>query len=237
MSSTAPIEDVQHLLETARRLLDLDVVLLADVSGGLRTVAAVAGGHPSLPVGRTDALIDTVCHDVVLGQDRTIIPDVRLDPDTADIPTLVELGVAGHMCVPVTTDDGAVIATLCGMSAQPAPHLVAEDARVLRRIADRLAELVTTADPGAGTSTPDSDVTTRRWLDTLTNALTLAETAYLDARRLVFDTFTMGLPRPEDLSEAQRRALEALAEADAHVAEVRAGMHRHATPRSDETHG
>lgn len=137
---------VDRLLQVARQQLALDVVFLSHFSPLRRELLAVSGAHPFVEVGRSDPLDDTFCQQLVEGRLPAVIPDARTDPDTAGLPATTELDIGLHVGVPVALSDGSLFGTVCGFRHEADPDADWRTARVLRVIAQALAELLEPAE-------------------------------------------------------------------------------------------
>lgn len=133
---------VDELLEVARLQLGMEVAFLTRFRDSERAVIAIAGGHPSLHVGRSDPLDDTFCQRVADGRLPAVIPDAREDPDAAGLACTTDFRIGAHVGVPVALPDGSVYGTLCAFRSAPDPDLSWRDARVLRVVAQAIAALL-----------------------------------------------------------------------------------------------
>lgn len=88
--------------------------------GVLRVIAARNSGEDFVvPVGLEIPLALSPCHRVAGSVEPLIVPNMVLDPTTAELPTTVELAARAYVGVPVLRGDGTLFGTLCGLDPSP----------------------------------------------------------------------------------------------------------------------
>ncbi|EFC82286.1 EAL domain-containing protein [Parafrankia sp. EUN1f] len=79
---------------------------------------------------------------ILSGELPSLLPDVRGDPRTSDLPVVRELGIGSYAATPIVDTEGQVYGLLGGLSRQPCPTLHQSDGGFLRLLASFLTEFV-----------------------------------------------------------------------------------------------
>ena len=155
--------------------LGMEVAYVSEFRHGERVVthSVSAPGGPSLPVGTTHPVEETLCHLVATGGVPVLVGDAAADPVMGGHPHTVAFGVAAHAGVPLAVE-GRVRGALCCAATTPARTLNPRDETTLNAVADYLTGLLidepeATAEPGLRQLA--AAVTAGRDLQTLTRPL------------------------------------------------------------------
>jgi hypothetical protein len=129
---------LERVVELAHRHLGLDVVYVAELTGGKRLCRAVAGDAVSfgLSVGDGPPSDDTYSQLLVGGAIANVIPDTAVDRRVARLPGTLRGGIGAFIGVPLRLSDGTFYGTLCGMNHQPDATLSQRDVRFMSMLAE-----------------------------------------------------------------------------------------------------
>lgn len=132
---------VQGLLALAREQLGLALVAVGQFQGGKEVWRYVEGDGDSfgIHIGGEVPLEETYCQGVMEGRLPNLIPDVRLDERTRDLPTTREAHVGAYLGAPIAFSNGDCYGMLCCFSRHAEPQLGERDLRLLRILAGMLA--------------------------------------------------------------------------------------------------
>lgn len=103
----------------ARALTGATLAVVTVVTDTEAVVAAAAGWAPGVEPGATDLVEQVPCRLVVRTGLPVAIGDLSRDPRTTDDPTPLRLGLTSYLGVPLLTDDGCCVGTLCVLDARP----------------------------------------------------------------------------------------------------------------------
>ena len=146
--TVAPDAIYGRVLDLAHQHLGLDVAWISEFRGGEQRIRAIAGDGATFGDVMTGSTLDhstTYCSRVVDGALPSVVPDVRSDPRTRDMPVTSELDVGAYVGVPVTLPGGEVHGMLCSLNHSAAP-VDERDVQFLRLLADVLAREVHASD-------------------------------------------------------------------------------------------
>lgn len=134
--------DVDTILDVVRRHMGMDVAFVGEFSEGRRVFRHVSAeeGDPAIPVGSGDVLDETYCRRIADGNLAGAIPDARDHPDLRDLAVTAELDIRAYVGAPVVFSDGRLYGTLCSFSHRPDPTVTERDAKLIRLVADLVAE-------------------------------------------------------------------------------------------------
>jgi GAF domain-containing protein len=82
-------------------------------------------------------MVDTICERVLQGRLGAVIPDVRSEPELADVPHVRAGAIGAYLGVPLTTLD-ARLYFLCCLSRERRPDLGDREHRFLRGVAETI---------------------------------------------------------------------------------------------------
>ena len=133
------------LLALARDVLEMDLVLLTEVTGGREEVLRADGEWPGLDVdelrGRSLALEDTFCQRLLEGALPPYVGDVEGDPATGDLALARAFGVGAWMGARLQTS-GARLYVLCCLARETRPSLGQRDVHALSTLATSIANQI-----------------------------------------------------------------------------------------------
>jgi signal transduction histidine kinase len=112
----APAEEAfDRLTRLASRMLNAPVSTVTLVDSDRQFYMSCAGVPEPLATTRSTPLEFSFCkHTVVLGR-PLVVPDTRAHPDMRDNPAIEQFGVAAYAGIPLLTEDGHALGTLCVM--------------------------------------------------------------------------------------------------------------------------
>lgn len=133
-----------ELLGALRRRLNMDLAWLGRLDGDLLVLQVVSGDTSSFGLGPGSSVRreDSLYAKVLAGELPSLLPDVRADPRTRDVPVVAELGVRSYAATPVTDADGQVYGMLGCVGREPCVSLSQSDGGFLRLLATFLTEFV-----------------------------------------------------------------------------------------------
>ncbi|MGP0004648.1 MAG: EAL domain-containing protein [Acidimicrobiales bacterium] len=129
---------LDRVVELAHRHLGLDVVCIAELTGGMQRFRAVAGDAASFNValGAEQATDATYSRLLVAGEIAAVIPDTSADPHVAELRVTAEAAIGAYIGVPLRLSDGTLYGTLCGMDHEPDHTLGERDVRFMTMLAE-----------------------------------------------------------------------------------------------------
>jgi diguanylate cyclase (GGDEF)-like protein len=98
---TSGDEKIRPMLCLAQDALQMDAVMMNELTGDTMVIRALADSLRLFEVGRAFAVDDTLCSEVVKGKHSIIIPDLRADPDLYRNSLAVGTGLRGYSSVPI----------------------------------------------------------------------------------------------------------------------------------------
>lgn len=101
----------------ASRMLDIPVSLVSLVDKDRQFFKSSVGLKDDLATSRETPISHSFCQHVVATGERLVVNDTKNDSRVRDNPAVDEYGVATYMGVPLKTQDGHVLGTLCAMSS------------------------------------------------------------------------------------------------------------------------
>lgn len=139
-AATLQSENVERVLDLARRHLGLDLALLSEFSEGRQVYRARSGdaGSFGCEVGTGTPLTQTYCHLMVTGRIPNAIPDTSQDPLVSRLPATAAAGIGSYVGVPIRLEDGSVFGSLCVLGHQAHP-VDERDVRFLGLLAEMVA--------------------------------------------------------------------------------------------------
>lgn len=130
------------LLKLTRDLLEMDLALLTEVTGGREEVRRADGEWPGLQaadlIGRSLPMRDTFCQRLLDGTLPPFVNDVREDPASAELEFARTFGVGAWIGARLDTH-GARMFILCCLARDSRPALGERDVYVLSTLATSLA--------------------------------------------------------------------------------------------------
>ena len=120
----------------------MDVLFVSKFEGGCRTSVFVDADRPKEGARFAHPLGDTFCKKIADGKLPEVIPDAREHHITRKMAVTDELSIGAYLGVPIYLSDGDVYGTLCSFKHEGDPSLAAQDASLLRFIAELIAEKV-----------------------------------------------------------------------------------------------
>jgi hypothetical protein len=161
-------------LTTAADLLGMEVVFIGGLSEEEFAFERVLGALPGVVEGLTLPRTDSFCHRLLAGAPPSTA-DAANDPAYVDAPARTSFGITSYVGVPIHTDDGRVVGTLCGIDRGEVP-VPADSLRILRTLAGVIEAHI---DVGSGRvvlrRTPSGWQVGHDSQDDLTSAMVLAD--------------------------------------------------------------
>jgi EAL domain-containing protein (putative c-di-GMP-specific phosphodiesterase class I) len=111
----------------------MDLALVSEFTDEHQIFHAVEGGGDSFEIwpGSTIPLQHGYCWPMTRGDLPGVVPDVRAEPRTRDLPLTAQSGVGSYVGVPMVLGDGGVYGTLSCLSHRANPNLGNDDVRFL----------------------------------------------------------------------------------------------------------
>lgn len=130
----------KHVLELARRHLDMDLAFLAEFTDGKQVYRGLAGDAPSFGWELNDGpeLPETYCRMMTSGELSNAIADTSADALVADLPVTARARIGSYVGVPVHLPDGSLYGSLCTVN-HDAHSVDQRDVKFLRLLADLVA--------------------------------------------------------------------------------------------------
>lgn len=113
-----PDDTLDRLTRLARRFLDVPVALV-NVLDRDRQVTISSGNGEGPDPGQVTPLDESFCKYTVARQEPLIVEDARTEPALRDIPSVVAGDIVGYMGMPLITDEGHALGTLCVIDQEP----------------------------------------------------------------------------------------------------------------------
>ena len=161
-------------LTTAADLLGMEVVFVGGLTDDEFAFERVLGDLPGVIEGTTLPRTDSFCHRLLAGAAPSTA-DAEHDPDYADVPARASFGITSYVGVPIHTEDGHVVGTLCGIDRGQVPvpphslHILRTLAGVVEaHVGDGSPRVVVRRTPSGWQVGHDSE-------DDLTSAMVLAD--------------------------------------------------------------
>lgn len=132
---------VAPILRAARERLGMDVAWLAEFHGGEHVFRAVDGDQSyfGAPVGEGIALEGSYCQRMVDGRIPNAVPDVRREPEVADLDVTRDARMGSYVGVPVRLRSGRLYGSLCCSSHRTAGELDERDVALMHVLAESVA--------------------------------------------------------------------------------------------------
>lgn len=132
---------VAPILRAARERLGMDVAWLAEFHGGEHVFRAVDGDQSyfGVPVGEGIALEGSYCQRMVDGRIPNAVPDVRREPEVADLDVTRDARMGSYVGVPVRLRSGRLYGSLCCSSHRTAGELDERDVALMHVLAESVA--------------------------------------------------------------------------------------------------
>jgi EAL domain-containing protein (putative c-di-GMP-specific phosphodiesterase class I) len=128
---------VASILDVVRDHLGMDLAWISELRGGRYVVRASRGrlGGVEVPVGTSTPAEATYCSLVLDGALPPVVPDVRADPRTRDLPVTAELGVGSYLGAPLLDAGGNPVGMLCCLAGDARPGIGEGEARFVQLLA------------------------------------------------------------------------------------------------------
>jgi EAL domain-containing protein (putative c-di-GMP-specific phosphodiesterase class I) len=139
-----PQGELVDLLGLLRRRLHMDYAWLGRLDGDLLIIQVASGDTRTLGIGQGSSVRPgaSLFTRVLSGELPSLIPDVRADPRTRDVPIVCEFDVGAYAATPVVDTEGQIYGMLGAFSRQACPTLRERDGGFLRLLASFLTEFV-----------------------------------------------------------------------------------------------
>lgn len=140
MESAAIQDGVERVVHLAQEHLGMDLVLVAEFTGGRQVVRAAAGDLSAFAVspGVSTCLEDTFCAMMVDGLIPNVIPDTGQEMQLRDLATSAAIGA--YIGVPLYLPDGELYGSFCSLSRKPASDLTGRDGKFMAMLGELLGE-------------------------------------------------------------------------------------------------
>ena len=129
-----PAPLARHVVRLAQRLLAVPVALITLIDRDRQFLAADAGMAEPWHSERQTPLSMSLCQYSIASGQPLIIPDTRQDPLVRTSRAVSDLGVIAYAGIPLITDEGHVLGSLCAIDHQPRSWAAA-DTRLLEELA------------------------------------------------------------------------------------------------------
>jgi two-component sensor histidine kinase len=116
---SAAERDFDRITELASRLLGAPVALISLVDDSRQFFKSQVGLPAPYDVSRETPLSHSFCQHVVLTREALAVTDAPNDPRVRDNLAIRDLGVMAYLGVPLKTEDGHVLGSLCAIDGQP----------------------------------------------------------------------------------------------------------------------
>lgn len=134
-----PHETLDRLTRLTRRFLDVPVALVNLLDEDRQVTVSSPDAIDGAPrPGQVTPLPESFCKYTVARREPLIVEDARDEPSLRDIPSVVDGDIVAYLAVPLITDEGHALGTLCVIDREPRPWADREIATV-----EDLAEAVT----------------------------------------------------------------------------------------------
>ena len=139
-----PGRRLDQLLRLTRDLLDVNVALLTEISGGREIIRRFDGDWPAGGVfqNASAALTETFCQRMLDGRIGNYIRDAQLDDQVSELAMVRELGIRAWIGVPIRLSD-VELYMLCCLANEARPSIGEREVRLLAGLAESVrAQLV-----------------------------------------------------------------------------------------------
>ena len=129
---------LERVVELAHRHLGLDVVYVAELTGGKRVCRAVAGDAASFgfTLDGGPPAEGSYSQLLVAGEIGNVVPDTSADSRVAGLRATTDAEIGAFIGVPLRLSDGTAYGTLCGMDHEPDHTLSERDVRFMTMLAE-----------------------------------------------------------------------------------------------------
>ncbi len=110
---------MERYAERVREALGVPVSLVSLVDSQQQVIPGMSGLPSPWAGQRATPLSHSLCQHVVASGESLVIRDARTDPLVQESPAVGELGVIAYAGMPLTDDDGNVLACLCAIDTEP----------------------------------------------------------------------------------------------------------------------
>jgi hypothetical protein len=124
----------ERLTDLARRVLAVPVALISLVDADRQFFKSQQGLPEPWASGRETPLSHSFCQYVVRDREPLVVSDAREHPVLRDNLAVPEMGVVAYAGVPLITDEGYALGSLCAIDAKPR-HWTAEQVELLGDLA------------------------------------------------------------------------------------------------------
>jgi EAL domain-containing protein (putative c-di-GMP-specific phosphodiesterase class I) len=144
--TTAGEGHIDRLVRLAHEHLGMEVVCVAEFTGGKQVYRAISGDAASFGMKLDDGprLESTYCSLMVDEKIPNVIPDSSQDSRVRDFPPTQSAGIGAYVGVPLYLPDGELYGSFCGLSHTPETNLNARDVHFMTLlgafVADELAK-------------------------------------------------------------------------------------------------
>jgi EAL domain-containing protein (putative c-di-GMP-specific phosphodiesterase class I) len=131
-----------RLVELAHSHLPLDLVYVAELTGGRLMYREVAGDAASfnILVGEGPPAQDTYCQRMVAGELPSIVCDAAADSRVADLELTADAGIGCYIGVPLRLSDGSLYGTFCAIGHAPNRALDGRDSSFMATLAALISD-------------------------------------------------------------------------------------------------
>ena len=131
---TPPEEAFDRLTRLASVVLRAPVAIVSLLDGERAFIKSCFGLGEPLASSRQTPMSHSFCKHAVASGEPFIVADARQDPRVRDNPSVSEFGVIAYAGIPLTTNDGFTLGTLCVVDGKPR-EWTAEEIEALRTLA------------------------------------------------------------------------------------------------------
>lgn len=119
LMDSAPEESYDRLTRLVARALNVPVALISLVDDNRQFFKSQIGLSEPWAEQRQTPLSHSFCKHTIATQAPLVINDAHQHPDFQNNPAIEELGVTAYAGVPITTQDGHVLGSLCAIDNEP----------------------------------------------------------------------------------------------------------------------
>jgi len=150
---TSPEQVIDGSLVLLRKMMDMDVALLTEITDDHEVIRHCAGEWPGAGdlSGVSVPLQDTFCNRLLAGEIDNIVPDVAAEPAVRDLAHPRRLGVRSYIGVPIHGSRSRLY-VLCCLAREVHPELGPRDVRVLEGFVRSLLDQLEPTPPAGRSS-------------------------------------------------------------------------------------
>jgi len=136
--------ELQKLLTTIRKNLDMEVSFIAEFESGRRYFKYIDSDkiEPPISIGGSDAIEESYCGLIVAGQLDCVIPDTNANHITKQLEVTSALSIGSYIGIPITLSNDEIYGTLCCFKSDADKTLNDRDVAYLRCVGEMVSEKI-----------------------------------------------------------------------------------------------